>query len=223
MATEDAWQINRDEKRVMAFEVEAARPIARRPFAAFTSQFALSTDSLHCAREFYTHTHIPRSVIPSAWRDLPSAGRGPPDVSRPRRDPPHPPGQRATFWLKKWPMTIAPFDRPFKDNRGLSSPKGQFSSGCQTWVRGTHCPPFRHRQTRRGVPPARDLRPSVSLRAWFRRSRPSAFTNASHWHSSGQFVTSYSANLRWSTCCAFGQRVPQPRPTARILIERRSF
>jgi hypothetical protein len=120
-------------------------------------------------------------------------------------------------------MTIAPFDRPLKDNRGLSTPKGQFSSRCQTRVRGTHCPPFRHRQTRRGVPPARDLRPSVSLRARFRRSRPSAFTSVSHWHSSGQIVTSNLAKLRWSTCSTLGQHVPQPRPTAFMGIKGLSF
>jgi hypothetical protein len=181
--------------------------------------FASASGVLHT----HTRTHIPRSVIPSARRDLPSGRCGSPDVSRLRRDPPHPPGQWATFSLKKWPMTISPFCRPMKDNRGLSSPKGQFSSGCQTRVRGTYCRPFRHGQTRRGVPSARDLRPSVSLRAWLRRSRPSAFTSVSHWHSSGQIVTSNLANLRWSTCCACGQHVRQPRPTAGSGIDRRSF
>jgi hypothetical protein len=165
------------------------------------------------ARVLRPHAHTPGH----------RARHGPPDVSRPRRAPPHPPGQWATFCLKKWPMTIAPFGRPLKDNRGPSSPKGHFSSGCQTRVRGTYCPPFRRGQTRRGVPPARDLRPSLNLRAWLRRSRPSAFTSVSHWHSSGQIVTSNFANLRWSTCRAFGQHVPQPRPTARIGVERRSY
>jgi len=134
-----------------------------------------------------------------------------------------PPRQWATFCSNKWPMTIAAYGYGLKDNRGRSTAKGQFSSGCQARVRGTHCPRFRHGQTRRGVPPARDLRPSVSLRAWFRRPRPSAFTNVSHWHSSGQIVTSNLANLRWSTCSAFGQHVPQLRPTARIGVQRRSF
>jgi hypothetical protein len=192
----------------------------------FTFPAALSTDSLHCARVLHTrtHSHPPVGHRASARRRSPSARRGSPDVCRPRRAPPRPPGQRATFWLKKWPLTIAPFDRPLKDNRGLSSPKGQFSSGCQTRVRGTHCPPFRHGQTRQAVPPARDLRPSVSLRAWFRRSRPSAFTSVSHRQLSGQIVTSQLANLCWSTSCSdFGQHAPQARPTARIGIERRSF
>ena len=43
-------------------------------------------------------------------------------------------------------MTIAAFGRPLKDNRGLSSPKGQFFAGCQARVRGTYCPRFSARQ-----------------------------------------------------------------------------
>jgi hypothetical protein len=66
------------------------------------------------------------------------ARRGSPDVSRPRPSRPGPPGQWATFWLKKWPMTIAPFGRPLNDNPGPSSPKGHFSSGCQTRPRGAY-------------------------------------------------------------------------------------
>jgi hypothetical protein len=39
-------------------------------------------------------------------------------------------------------MPIAAYGYGLKDNRGRSSPTSQFSAGCQTRGRGTHCPRF---------------------------------------------------------------------------------